>query len=85
MCSNINMINEATIDTANATGKKDKQLRQCRSKTNNFENNLGVRQRKNLSSFLINLYSAVIDFSRQNLTSVDVRVWRLKSIPALQE
>ena len=32
---------------------------------------------------LINSYSAGIDFSRQNLTSVDVRFWRLKSIPAL--
>ena len=31
----------------------------------------------------INPYSAGIDFSRQNLTSVDVRIWRLKSIPAL--
>ena len=30
-----------------------------------------------------NPYSAVIDFSRQNLTSVDVRFWRLKSITAL--
>ena len=28
-------------------------------------------------------YSAGIDFSRQNLTSVDVRFWRLKSISAL--
>ena len=28
-------------------------------------------------------YSAGIDFSRQNLTSVDVRFWRLKSIPEL--
>ena len=28
-------------------------------------------------------YSAGIDFSRQNLTSTDVRFWRLKSIPAL--
>ena len=32
---------------------------------------------------LFNPYSAGIDFSRQNLTSVDVRFWRLKSIPAL--
>ena len=56
MCSNINMMNEATIDTANATGKKDKQLRQCRSKTNNFENNLGVRQRKNLSSLVVRIW-----------------------------
>ena len=31
----------------------------------------------------INPYSAGIDFGRQNLTSVDVRFWRLKSIPAL--
>ena len=31
----------------------------------------------------INPHSAGIDFSRQNLTSVDVRFWRLKSIPAL--
>ena len=30
-----------------------------------------------------NPYSAGIDFSRQNLTSVDVRFWRLKSLPAL--
>ena len=28
-------------------------------------------------------YSAGIDFSRQNLTSTDVRFWRLESIPAL--
>ena len=33
----------------------------------------------------INPYSAGIDFRRQNLTSVDVRFWRLKSIPALKE
>ena len=31
----------------------------------------------------INPCSAETDFSRQNLTSVDVRFWRLKSIPAL--
>ena len=31
----------------------------------------------------VNPYSAVIEFSRQNLTSVDVRFCRLKSIPAL--
>ena len=35
--------------------------------------------------WLFNPYSAGIDFSRQNLTSVDVRFWRLKSITALQE
>ena len=29
-------------------------------------------------------YSAGIDFRRQNLTSTDVRFWRLKSIAALQ-
>ena len=29
-------------------------------------------------------YSAGIDFIRHNLTSTDVRLWRLKSIPALQ-
>ena len=28
-------------------------------------------------------YSAGIEFSRQNLTSTDVRFWRQKSIPAL--
>ena len=28
-------------------------------------------------------YSAGLDFTRQNLTSEDVRFWRLKSIPAL--
>ena len=32
---------------------------------------------------LSNPYNAGIEFSRQNLTSVDVRFWRLKSIPAL--
>ena len=30
-----------------------------------------------------NPYSVGIDFSRQSLTSVDVRFWRLKSIPTL--
>ena len=37
-------------------------------------------------NFSINPYSAGIDFSRQNLTSIDmedVRFWRLKSIPVL--
>ena len=29
-------------------------------------------------------YSAGIDFRRQNLTSADVRFWRLMSIPALE-
>ena len=29
-------------------------------------------------------YNARISFSRQNLTSEDVRFWRLKPIPALQ-
>ena len=33
-------------------------------------------------SFL-NSYRAGIDFNRQNLTSIDVRFWRLKPIPAL--
>ena len=32
-----------------------------------------------------NPYSAGIDFICQNLTSVDVRFWRLKSIPAMWE
>ena len=31
------------------------------------------------------LFSAGTDFRRQNLTSIDVRFWRLKSIPALEE
>ena len=30
-------------------------------------------------------YSAENDFRRQNLTSTDVRFWRLKSVPALWE
>ena len=32
-----------------------------------------------------NPYSAGIDFSRQNLTSVDVRFSRIKTVPALKE
>ena len=32
---------------------------------------------------MFNPHSAGIEFSRQNLTSTDVRFWRLKSIPAL--
>ena len=32
----------------------------------------------------INPYGVEIDFKRQNLTSVDVNFWRLKSIPALK-
>ena len=39
----------------------------------------GVKQ----SYLSFNSYSAGIALSRQNLTSVDVRFWRLKSIPAL--
>ena len=39
--------------------------------------------RKYFSVVRVNPYSAGIDFRRQNLTSVDVRFWRLKSIPAL--
>ena len=39
--------------------------------------------RQYIYSLTFNPYSAGIDFSRQNLTSVDVRFWRLKSIPAL--
>ena len=35
--------------------------------------------------FSANPYSAGIDFSRQKLTTLDVRFWRLKSIPALKE
>ena len=31
----------------------------------------------------INSYSAGVDFWRHDLTSLDVRSWRLKSIPAL--
>ena len=31
----------------------------------------------------VNPYSAGIDFSRQNLTSVEVRFWQQKSIPTL--
>ena len=34
---------------------------------------------------IFTLYSAGIDFTRQNLTSTDVRFRRLKSIPALLE
>ena len=36
-----------------------------------------------LNSQRVNPYSAGIDFSRQNLTTVDVRFLRLKSILAL--
>ena len=34
---------------------------------------------------MINHFNARSDFRRQYLTSVDVRFWRLKSIPALEE
>ena len=40
-------------------------------------------QRESGATDKINPYSAGIDFRRQNLTSVDVRFWRLKSTPAL--
>ena len=30
------------------------------------------------------LFCAEIDFRRQILTSIDVRIWRLKSVPALK-
>ena len=32
---------------------------------------------------LFSPYSAATDFRRQNLTSLDVRFWRLKSVPTL--
>ena len=38
-----------------------------------------------LPTLALTPYSVGTDFSRQNLTSVDVRFWRLKSIPALYE
>ena len=41
------------------------------------------RQVKTSVGLGFNPYSTKIDFSRQNLTYVDVRFWRLKSIPAL--
>ena len=34
---------------------------------------------------IVKPFSAGTDFRRHNLTSVDVRLWRLKSIPALKE
>ena len=34
--------------------------------------------------WIFHTYSAGIDFGRQNLTSTDVRFWRLKTVPALQ-
>ena len=34
---------------------------------------------------VISSYSAGIDFRRQNLTSIDVRFRRLKTVPALKE
>ena len=36
-----------------------------------------------ISTLLVNPSNAAIDFRRQNLPSVDVRFWRLKSIQAL--
>ena len=41
------------------------------------------RQNIKTRGYLFNPYSAGIDFRRQNLTSVDVRLRRLKSITAL--
>ena len=35
--------------------------------------------------FGINPFSTGIDFIRQNLTSIEVRFWRLKSIPVMKE
>ena len=40
---------------------------------------------KTVSVFVLGPYSVGIDFSRQNLKSVDVRFWSLKSIPELWE
>ena len=47
------------------------------------ETHLQVGENLNKLRIKVNSYSAGIDFSRQNLTSVDVRFWHLKSIPAL--
>ena len=35
-------------------------------------------------SSINNISNAGIDFRRQNLTSIDVRFWRLRSVPALK-
>ena len=40
---------------------------------------------RHIINLKINPYSAGINFSRQSLTSADVRLWRLKLIPALYE
>ena len=39
----------------------------------------------NINIYYVNLHSLGIDFRRLNLTSVDIRFWRLKSIPAMKE
>ena len=39
----------------------------------------------NLGRYPLNPFSAGTVIRRQNLTSVDVRFWRLKTVPALKE
>ena len=46
-------------------------------------NELFVERTHNLSLFYS--YSAGVVFIRQNLISIDIRFWRLKSVPALKE
>ena len=37
-----------------------------------------------LPFWMFDFFSAGIDFRRHNLTSIDVRFWRVKSLPALE-
>ena len=45
---------------------------------------VSVQDRRGGSGDMFNTFSAGTDFRRENLTSIDVRFWRLKSIPALK-
>ena len=58
-------------------------INQLKSQVKTRKNNTALQSQWTPSSLWLNPYSAGIDFSRQSLTSVDVRFCRLNSILAL--
>ena len=58
-------------------------INQLERQFNTRRNSTALQTQKTPSSLYLKPYSAGIDISRQNLTSVDVRFCRLKSILAL--
>ena len=72
----------SSVLKVNLNGKVRKiQVGLCISTTMTYNNNSSPRYQ----SVILNPFSAVTDFRRQNQTSIDVGFWRPKSIPSLKK